>query len=104
MTLTIGSKRIKASPAPSNPAARLAVRGKIIDGVSLVTFDKDGTLIDLYYYWSHMVAYRAEQICALFDLKSASHKRPLMEAMGIDVRAKRIKKDGPVGLHPRTVV
>jgi phosphoglycolate phosphatase-like HAD superfamily hydrolase len=41
----------------------LSVNSKIIQDVGLVIFDKDGTLIELYHYWSQMVALRARLIC-----------------------------------------
>ena len=44
--------------------ATLAVDRKFIHDVGLVIFDKDGTLIELYHYWSRMVALRARIICA----------------------------------------
>jgi phosphoglycolate phosphatase-like HAD superfamily hydrolase len=40
----------------------LSVNFNIIRDVGLVIFDKDGTLIELYHYWSQMVALRARLI------------------------------------------
>ena len=44
-----------------------------IDDIDLMVFDKDGTLIDLYYYWSQMIALRAQYICDEFGLCKKTH-------------------------------
>ena len=46
----------------------LSVDSKVIHDVGLVIFDKDGTLIELYHYWSQMVALRARIICEALGL------------------------------------
>lgn len=83
----------------------IKVGGSTIDGIELAIFDRDGTLIDIYHYWAWMVARRAEIICRKTGLDPAGkHRAGLMEAMGIDVAAKRIKPDGPVGIRKRDIV
>ena len=81
----------------------LAVSGKIIDDVSLVIFDKDGTLVELYAYWSHMVALRARIIGEALGL-GAAIQAGLRRALGVDEKAGRLRPDGPVGLKKREVV
>lgn len=77
---------------------------RVIENVSLVIFDKDGTLIDLYQYWASMVSLRAEELCRIFKLDSDFHQKPLMYAMGVDSAKKVIRPRGPVGILPREVV
>lgn len=81
----------------------LKVNNKIIENVSLVIFDKDGTLIDLYHYWSNMVDYRVEFARKKlgFNLKQKSE---IMFAMGIDLANKRLRSEGPVGIKKRGIV
>jgi HAD superfamily hydrolase (TIGR01549 family) len=75
-----------------------------VQDVSAVIFDKDGTLIDLYHYWSQMIGLRAALLCDKCGLAQDVHKRSLMYVMGVDVKNKRIRPQGPVGILPRQVV
>ena len=81
----------------------LKVNDKIIEKVSLVIFDKDGTLMNLYHYWSNMVGYRVEFARKRlgFDLKQKSE---IMFAMGVDLANKRLRNEGPVGIKKREIV
>jgi phosphoglycolate phosphatase-like HAD superfamily hydrolase len=81
----------------------LSVRAKVIHDVGLVIFDKDGTLIELYHYWSQMVALRARIICEALDL-GTEHQAGLRYAMGVDEKAGRLRSGGPVGLKKREIV
>jgi phosphoglycolate phosphatase len=80
------------------------VSTSIIKGVELFVFDKDGTLMDLYTYWSNMIKMRAEKICVYYKLDGGMHKDNLMNVMGIDTVNKRLKPEGPVGILPREIV
>jgi HAD superfamily hydrolase (TIGR01509 family) len=68
-----------------------------------VIFDKDGTLIELYHYWSQMVALRARLICEALDL-DPMHEAGLRWALGVDEKAGRLRPEGPVGLKKREIV
>jgi phosphoglycolate phosphatase len=81
----------------------LSVNSKVIRDVSLVIFDKDGTLIELYPYWSQMVALRARMICEALGL-GTEHQAGLRWALGVDEKAGRLRPEGPVGLKKREVV
>jgi phosphoglycolate phosphatase len=81
----------------------LSVNSKIIHDVGLVIFDKDGTLIELYPYWSQMVALRARIICEAFGL-GTEHQAGLRWALGVDEKAGRLRREGPVGLKKREIV
>ncbi|MFH1878918.1 MAG: HAD family hydrolase [Candidatus Omnitrophota bacterium] len=82
----------------------ISVNGKIIEDIGLFAFDKDGTLMDLYVYWSGMVDLRAGRICDFYGLPREGHKEALMSSMGIDTNRGRLKPQGPVGLLPRGIV
>jgi len=81
----------------------LSVDSNIIRGVGLVIFDKDGTLIELYPYWSQMVALRARLISEAIGLEG-QQVEGLKWALGVDGKAGRLRPDGPVGLKKREIV
>lgn len=81
----------------------LSVNSNVIRDVSLVIFDKDGTLIELYHYWSQMVALRARLICEALGL-GEEHEAGLRWALGVDEKAGCLRPDGPVGLKKREIV
>lgn len=81
----------------------IRVRNESIDDVRLVIFDRDGTLINIYQYWSWMLEKRSERICRHFALDTI-HVAGLMDAMGIDLANKKIKRAGPVGIKKREIV
>jgi len=80
------------------------INNEIIQNIDLFVFDKDGTLIDLYNYWYHMIELRAGQICDFYKLPHEAHKVNLLFEMGVDVAKQRLRPTGPVGLLPREVV
>jgi phosphoglycolate phosphatase len=75
----------------------------LIPDVDLVVFDKDGTLIELYHYWSQMVALRARLICEALGL-GKEHEAGLQWSLGVDETAGRLRPEGPVGLKKREIV
>jgi phosphoglycolate phosphatase len=81
----------------------LSVNSNVIHDVGLLIFDKDGTLIELYHYWSQMVALRARLICEALGL-GTEHEAGLRWALGVDEGAGRLKPEGPVGLKKREIV
>jgi len=81
----------------------LLVDSKLIPEIDLVVFDKDGTLIELYHYWSQMVALRARLICEALGLGN-EHEAGLRWSLGVDEKAGRLRPEGPVGLKKREIV
>lgn len=81
----------------------LSVNSKVIHDVGLAIFDKDGTLIELYHYWSQMVALRARIIGEALGL-GTEHQAGLRWALGVDEKAGRLRREGPVGLKKREIV
>lgn len=75
-----------------------------IKDIELFVFDKDGTIIELYNYWYHMIELRAEGLCSFYSLPQEEHKHNLMSEMGIDLVNKKLKPEGPVGILPRGIV
>ncbi len=81
----------------------LSINSKTIHDVGLVIFDKDGTLIELYHYWSQMVALRARLIREALGL-GEEHEAGLRWALGVDEKTGRLRPEGPVGLKKRDIV
>ncbi len=74
-----------------------------IENIELVIFDKDGTLMDLYHYWSNMIALRVGLAQKILGFDSQKHK-DIMFAMGVDLAKERLRSEGPVGLKKREIV
>ena len=76
-----------------------------IDNVKMVVFDKDGTLIDIHHYWRSMIEYRADFfISSVKVLEKEKLYNELVENMGIDLKTKKMKPEGPVGIKPRSFI
>ena len=72
----------------------------------LVIFDKDGTLIDVHYYWGGMVELRAKLLSKKYVKFQYQEKATyeLMSNMGISLETMKIKPMGPVGIKPREYI
>jgi len=81
----------------------LKIANNILNGIDLVIFDKDGTLIELNTYWAKMTCLRAETIAKYFTLNKANVQN-LVSAMGVDTITMHLKECGPVGVKKREVV
>lgn len=81
----------------------IRVGSEVINDIQLLIFDKDGTLMELHYYWTQMVGLRAELICRGLGL-GKDHIEKIAYAMGADIKTGRLLPEGPVGLKKREVV
>ncbi len=81
----------------------LKIGNNELQGIDLVIFDKDGTLIELNPYWGKVTYMRADTIADYFELKS-EHVPALASVMGVDPHTNRLKACGPVGVKKREVV
>ena len=73
-----------------------------LDNVKMVIFDKDGTLIDVHHYWCSMIEFRADFFIDSVDiLEKEKLYNELVENMGINLKTKKMKPEGPVGIKPR---
>lgn len=87
--------------------SNLILKNQTLKNVHLVIFDKDGTLIDIHHYWCSMIEFRAR-----FFVDSLSHENldhnalynDLVDRMGIDLKTKTMKPEGPVGIKPRHII
>ena len=79
----------------------------LLESPDLVLFDKDGTLVDIHYYWVSMIKLRANLIAeSLFDDKGIKEKvkKALISVMGVNQETECMKPDGPVGVKPRPYI
>ena len=76
-----------------------------IDNVKMVVFDKDGTLIDVHHYWCSMIEFRAEFFVRNINTENKLKVyNELVDSMGIDLKTKKMKAEGPVGIKPRKYI
>ena len=80
----------------------IRINNHIIGEIQLVIFDKDGTIMDLYHYWSQIIYLRAKFICQKLE-QSQEHQNNLLYEMGVDVKKGRLRPEGPVGLKKKRV-
>jgi phosphoglycolate phosphatase len=81
----------------------IRIGSEVIKDIQLLIFDKDGTLMELHFYWTQMVGLRAELICENLKLDQ-DHVKRIAYAMGADMETGRLRPEGPVGLKKREVV
>lgn len=75
-----------------------------IEDVKMIIFDKDGTLIDIHYYWCSMIEFRAEFFINSLEDEFIDKEllyNDLVDSMGVDLQSKKMKPQGPVGIKPR---
>ncbi len=87
--------------------SKLILPGNSIDDIKMVIFDKDGTLVDIHHYWCSMIEFRAEFFIESLkneNIESDFLYNDLVNSMGIDLKAKKMKPEGPVGIKPRTFI
>lgn len=85
----------------------LVLPSQKIDNIDLVIFDKDGTLIDVHHYWCSMIEFRAQFFIDSLQQEEIDHEKlynALVDAMGIDLKTKKMKAEGPVGIKPRAFI
>ena len=71
-----------------------------IDNIKMVIFDKDGTLIDVHHYWCSMIEFRADFFVNSVNISDKQKLHDdLVKAMGINLKTKKMKPEGPVELN-----
>ena len=74
-----------------------------LDNVETVLFDKDGTLIDLHYFWGKMTEMRAQAVIARFNLKEDCFKT-LCSYLGFDTERGKMLSSGITALYSRSKI
>ena len=82
----------------------IKTHGKTMKDIDLIIFDKDGTLFEMYPYWSAIARNRAVRICHALDLDDERIVCQIMESMGVDITHRTMLPDGPIGVQSRDYV
>ena len=71
-----------------------------IENVDTVLFDKDGTFIDLHYFWGKMSEMRSKECIRIFQLDNTVFEK-LCLSLGYNVKTGKMLKDGITALYSR---
>ena len=74
-----------------------------IENIETVLFDKDGTIIDLHYFWGKMTELRCEAIIEKYNLDYSLFSNMCMR-LGYDVKSKKMLSDGITALYSRSKI
>ena len=74
-----------------------------INNIETVLIDKDGTFIDLHFFWGKMTELRAEEIINQYKL-DITIKETLCNFLGYDLKTKKMKPDGITALYSRSKI
>lgn len=71
-----------------------------IDNIETILFDKDGTFIDLHYFWGQMTELRAQEVIKRFNMPKSSFSQ-LCLYLGYNIETGKMLKDGITALYSR---
>lgn len=74
-----------------------------IENIETILFDKDGTLIDLHYFWGKMTELRVNTIIQKYHLDDSYFKK-LCLYLGYDINSKKMLSDGITALYSRSKI
>lgn len=81
----------------------LVTKDWTLDNIEAVLFDKDGTFIDLHYFWGKMTEMRAEEVIKRFNINPVEFSR-LCSFLGYDTNTGRMLSDGITALYSRVKI
>lgn len=82
---------------------KLKSKDWILDNIETVLFDKDGTFIDLHYFWGKMTEMRTLEVIKRYKL-SDDYFSQLCAFLGYDVQNKKMLSDGITALYSRVKI
>jgi len=74
-----------------------------IENIETVLFDKDGTFIDLHYFWGKMTELRCEEIIKRYNLDSFLLSSLCLK-LGYDIKSGKMLSDGITALYSRSKI
>lgn len=74
-----------------------------LDNIETVIFDKDGTFIDLHYFWGKMTELRVKEIIRRYGLDEKILS-DLCLKLGYDIAAGKMLSDGITAMYSRAVI
>jgi len=81
----------------------LSTQNWIIDNIDTILFDKDGTLIDLHFFWGKMTELRVEAILKNYSLPQ-SYFDILCNSLGYNTKTEKMYPDGITALYSRVKI
>ena len=81
----------------------LKTKDWMIEDIDTIFFDKDGTFIDLHYFWGKMTEMRCLEIIKRFNLESTLLKT-LCLFLGYDLETKKMLSDGITAMYSRSKI
>ena len=81
----------------------LVTKDWTLSNIDAVLFDKDGTFIDLHYFWGKMTELRALEVIKRFNINPAEFSR-LCAFLGYDTNSKKMLSDGITALYSRVKI
>lgn len=81
----------------------LKTKDWMIEDIDTIFFDKDGTFIDLHYFWGKMTEMRCLEIIKRFNLESSLLKT-LCLFLGYDLEIKKMLSDGITAMYSRSKI
>lgn len=79
---------------------KLKTKNWAIDNIETILFDKDGTFIDLHYFWGKMTELRANAVIDCFNLDKNLFSK-LCLYLGYNLSTGKMLKDGITALYSR---
>ena len=74
-----------------------------INNIETVLFDKDGTFIDLHYFWGKMTELRVEEIIHQFNLNQGLFDK-LCLCLGYDIKTSKMLSNGITAMYSRSKI
>ncbi len=81
----------------------LKTKNWTIENIETILFDKDGTFIDLHYFWGKMTELRAQEIITKYNLPTETFSK-LCLYLGYDTNSGKMLKDGITALYSRKII
>lgn len=81
----------------------LKTKNWAISNIDTILFDKDGTLIDLHYFWGKMTELRAKEVINTYNLPVETFSQ-LCLYLGYDINSKKMLEDGITALYSRSKI
>ena len=74
-----------------------------INNIETIIFDKDGTFIDLHFFWGKMTELRAKEVIKKFNLNENLLSNLCLE-LGYDIKTQKMLNDGITALYSRVKI
>jgi HAD superfamily hydrolase (TIGR01549 family) len=82
---------------------KISSAGWEIDNIEAVLFDKDGTFIDLHYFWGKMTEMRAKEVIREFNLEVSLFEK-ICSFLGYDINTRKMDSAGITALYSRVKI